>query len=100
MGVLPARRAWTISARILTAISSGVTAPMSSPAGAFRRPMRSAASEAVGGPPWGPEILDDGRGAAAAGEEPHVPGARHEDAFQHVFVGGAVRRHHDRGPWS
>src|SRR5256712_610851 len=31
------RWCWMISARMLTAISSGVTAPMSSPAGAFRR---------------------------------------------------------------
>src|SRR5712691_8427417 len=31
------RWCWMISARMLTAISSGVTAPMSSPAGAFKR---------------------------------------------------------------
>src|SRR5207245_5322857 len=34
---LSLRRCWMISARMLTAISSGVTAPMSSPAGALSR---------------------------------------------------------------
>ena len=80
------RRRATISARMLTAISSGVTAPRSRPAGAFRRPRRvrpgSPARGATPRPPgrasgWrrgsrSPPSLRSARSSASSSNRPWV----------------------------
>ena len=81
--VLPART-WISSATMLTASSSGVSAPMSSPMGECTR------SIAVVGEPGLAQRLDDLRPLAPARHEPDVPRRRAQRLDEHVDVVGVA----------
>ena len=85
------RRRATISARMLTAISSGVTAPRSSPAGAFSRRRRSSGIARAEG-------LDHDAGPRRARDQAHVVRLAPERLLERVLVEPAMGRHHDGGP--
>ncbi len=78
-----------MSARMLTAISAGVVAPMSRPAGVFNRSM------CCWPRPRSIRDLDDGGCAPAAGHQAHVPRPGAERELQSLLVSGPVRRDDD-----